>query len=148
MAELVSVVGILANVAAVATAGIQISQSLYKISKRLINAPKEISDVAWEIAHLSDMVEILGDVLKSAKKLLKPELLQNAKEILTRFEKIQKDIKDIVQRGAHGFDRLRLAFGWTTLPRLMGKLNALKTSLSLVINTLQFSIVAKRANKK
>lgn len=147
MAELLVVVGILANVAAVSNAGIQISQSLYEISKRLINAPKEIAEVALEVAHLSEMVKILGDVLKSAEKLVKPELLQNAKEILTRFENIQKDIKDIVQRGARGFHRLKLAFGWTTLSQLVGKLNALKSSLSLVINVLQLSIVAKRVKK-
>lgn len=148
MAELLSVVGILANLAAVGAAGVQISKSLYKISKRLINAPKEIAEVAWEITSLSDMVEVLGDVLKNAEKLLKPQLLQNAKDILTRFEEIQKDIKDIIKRGAHGFERLRLAFGWTTLSQLLGKLNALKSSLSLIINMSQLSIVAKRASKK
>jgi hypothetical protein len=143
MADPLSAIGILANVAAVATAGIQLSQSLYEISKRLINAPKEVAEVAGEIALLSGIIGHLGDVLNEAKKLCKPELLQNAKEILDRFGNLQNDIKDIIRK-IHGFERLKYAFGFSNLPLLMAKVNALKSFVLLVVSTVQLSVTTSK----
>jgi hypothetical protein len=118
---------ILAGIAGVSAVGVQLSVSLYEICNRLITAPKEIADVASELAGLASIFEQLRTTLNENRKLFKEQLIVTASETLFRFEALQKDVMDIIaniSKCERPFERFKWLFKESRVASLMAKVNA------------------------
>jgi hypothetical protein len=138
---------VLAGIAGVAAVGVQLSLSLYEISNRLINAPKEVAEVASELSSLASILELLGTTLDSSKRMIKKEMEDTARETVARFEVLQKDIVEIITKASH-IRHLRWLFTSSRVRELMVKVHTVKSSLQLLLSIIQLAIVVKSGNKK
>jgi hypothetical protein len=140
---------ILASVAGVATAGTQLSLGLYKISNRLLNAPSEIAALAQELSLISSTTLHLEELVKNSRILAKTELLTITQAILSRFTKLQKDLRDIIKDIAKSkkSKRLKWAFQHTKIQDVLLKINSLKALLMLAVSILQVATEQHRIQK-
>lgn len=139
-------IGVIASVAGIAQAGVQLSQGLYHIATRLVNAPKQVAEVADELTLLSKIFGNLGDTLEKARKLCKEEIIDHAKSILDRFEALQKDVTALVKK-IKGIERLKYAFGMSSIADLMAKIGALKSSMCLLLSTMHIAIETQKTKR-
>jgi hypothetical protein len=139
-------IGLIESVAGISQAGVQLSQSLYLIATRLVNAPKQVAEVADELALLSKIFGNLGETLKKARKLCKEEIISNAKSILMKFDALQKDVTELIKK-IRGFEGLKYAFGSSCILDLMAKIAALKSSMCLLLSTLKVAIEAEKSKR-
>jgi ATP phosphoribosyltransferase regulatory subunit HisZ len=138
---------IIAGIAGIACAGAQLSLSLYEITNRLINAPKEIANVAKELAHLASIFEHLWTTLEKNQKLIKEELIVTTVETLSRFEALQKDVKDIISKCSR-FDHLKWLFKRERVASLIAKVDAVKVNLNLLLSIVQIAVTVSTRSKK
>ena len=138
---------IVAGIAGICCAGAQLSRSLYEISNRLINAPKEIADIALDLAQLGVIFEHLRTALESNRELVKDELLATVKETLSRFEALQGDVKHFIT-SAKRFERLRWLFKRERVAALMVKVSAVRSNLNMLVSIVQVAITINIGNKK
>lgn len=136
----------IASVAGIAQAGVQLSHGLYHIATRLVNAPRHVAEVADELALLSGLFSNLGDTLHASRKLCKQEFVDHAKAILERFDGLQKDVTQLVKK-IKGVERLKYAFGFSSIADLMAKICALKSSMCLLLSTMSIAIEAKKIKR-
>jgi hypothetical protein len=139
-------IGIIASVAGVAQAGVQLSHSLYHIANRLVNAPKQVAEVADELTLLSNIFQNLGETLNRARKLCKEDIIRHAESILKRFESLQKDVTELVKK-IKGIERLKYAFGMSSISDLMAKIGALKSSMCLLLSTMHVAMQAQKRKR-
>jgi len=137
---------IVASVAGVATAATQLSIALYTISNRLLNAPKEISEMATELSLICAVIRELSGLLERNKKLVKSDLVTTTKEIIVRVDALHLDIKHIltgVRDSRHG-RALKWAFRHPQIKDIYIKMNSLKTLLHLAVTTVQVAIEQRK----
>lgn len=139
-------IGIIASVAGIAQAGVQLSQSLYHIANRLVNAPKQVAEVADELTLLSNIFQNLGETLNKARKLCKEDIIRHAESILRRFESLQKDVTELVKK-IKGIEQLKYAFGMSSISDLMAKIEALKSSMCLLLSTMHVAMQAQKSKR-
>lgn len=142
---------ILAAIAGVSAVGVQLSLSLYEISNRLITAPKEVADIASELACLASIFDQLKISLEQNRKLVKDQLIVTTNETLSRFDALQKDVTDIVanvRKCDRPFERLIWLFKESRIASLMAKVNALKASLNLLVSIIQIAVTASASKRK
>lgn len=138
---------VLAGIAGVAAVGVQLSLSLYEISNRLINAPREIAEVASELSSLATILKLLGSTLESSKRMFKEEMETTARETIARFEILQKDVVGIITKASH-IKHLRWLFTSSRVRELMVKVHTVKSSLQLLLSIIQLAIVVKSGSKR
>lgn len=142
---------VLAAIAGVSAVGVQLSLSLYEISNRLITAPKEVADIASELACLASIFDQLKISLEQNRKLVKDQLIVTTNETLSRFDALQKDVTDIVanvRKCDRPFERLIWLFKESRIASLMAKVNALKASLNLLVSIIQIAVTASASKRK
>ena len=142
---------ILAGIAGVSAVGVQLSISLYEISNRLITAPKEVADIASELACLASIFDQLKTTLEANRKLVRDQLIVTASETLSRFDALQKDVTDIVanvRKCDRPFERLKWLFKESRIASLMAKVNAVKASLNLLVSIIQIAVTVSVGARK
>lgn len=142
---------IIAGIAGVSAVGVQLSISLYEISNKLITAPKELADIASELACLAGIFDQLNTILDDNRKLVRPQLIVTAKETLTRFDALQKDVTDIVVNVGKcdkPWERLKWLFKESRIASLMAKVNAVKASLNLLVSIIQIAVTVSVNTRK
>lgn len=142
---------IIAGIAGVSAVGVQLSISLYEISNKLITAPKELADIASELACLAGIFDQLNTILDDNRKLVRPQLIVTAKETLTRFDALQKDVTDIVVnigKCDKPWERLKWLFKESRIASLMAKVNAVKASLNLLVSIIQIAVTVSVNTRK
>lgn len=138
--------GVITNVAGTGQAGVQLSQSLYNIASRLVNAPEQIVEVADEITLLSNIFPNLGEALKMDEKLWKEDIIRHTESIRRRFESLQKDVTELIEK-IEGFEQLKYAFGMSSISDLMAKIGALKSSMCLLLSAMHVAIPAQKSKR-
>jgi hypothetical protein len=138
---------VIAGIAGVACAGTQLSVALYEVYNRLINAPKEIAEIASELANLGSIFEHLRATLEVNKKLLKKKLMITVEETLSRFRALQEDVKETMLN-AKKFERLRWLFRRERVAALMAKVGAVRSNLNMLLSIVQIAITNHRREKK
>ncbi|KAH7253802.1 uncharacterized protein BKA55DRAFT_593457 [Fusarium redolens] len=87
----------LTSIAGIASAGTQLSNTLFKLYKTVRNAPKEIQSVAIEMSGLTATLEHLRDIIRGGHSYAKPQFwLNNSSDLfshLTAPEKVENRFK-------------------------------------------------------
>jgi hypothetical protein len=136
-----------ASIAHVAAVGVQLSLSLYEISNRLINAPKEVAEVASELSSLASILDLLGPTLDSSKPMIRRKMEDTVYETVARFEVLQKDIVEFITKASH-IKYLQWLFTSSRVRELMAKLHTVRSSLQLLLSIIQLANVVKSGNKQ
>jgi hypothetical protein len=137
---------VIAGIAGIAVAGVQLSNALYQISDKLMHAPRAIRDVASNMSLLSSILENLADVLKQGQGVYKRRVITETESILERFKRVQKEVSKIVKRQGGMRARMGWVFNSSKVGELLDQIEALKSAMNLVLWTVHLAIVQKDAS--
>ncbi|KAH7192927.1 uncharacterized protein B0J16DRAFT_411571 [Fusarium flagelliforme] len=87
---------IIAGVAGIATAGTQISRTLFHLIRAARNAPQEIERIASEMLCLTDTLEHLHDILKTGQSYTRPSYLDAISHVIKNIQATQDEISNMV----------------------------------------------------
>ena len=132
------IVGLVASALTVGEAAAQLALALFKVTRAVKNAPKEMEEIAEEITGLSASLMVLADILDSHRALCKQKLLDHAGSILQRFGGIRADL-DNLTRGRGKLKRLKWFFNGPKAKGLLKKVDGIKTSLNLLLNLIHLA---------
>ena len=134
----------LSAVAGVATAGVQLSKSLYDLYSTVKASRQEIEDVANNVSLLAMVLEELDNVLCNDKSNFKPKLREAAKSIVLRcatiFEDIQKHTgTDLDLKGKRFCEKVVWYFRKERVKPLRSNLESLKSTLNILLHIVQLA---------
>ncbi|KAF5974957.1 hypothetical protein FBULB1_7584 [Fusarium bulbicola] len=132
---------IIASIAGIASAGAQLSNTLFKLYKTVKNAPKEIQSVAIEMSGLTSTLEHLRDIIKSGQSYAKPQFCQAVRHVVKNIQMTQLEI-DKMAADESMLRRVK----WLKAARLLSDIEKHKVTLTLQIAILSAAILVKTAN--
>ena len=143
-AELLAVMDGLSAVAGVATAGVQLSKSLYDLYSTVRTSRKEIEDVASNVSLLSMVLEELDEVLFNDGLTFRPQLRESARSITLRCASIFEDIRrhigaDQDLKGKKVYEKIAWYFKKERVKPLRSSLESLKSTLSILLHVVQLA---------
>ena len=138
---------IIASVIGVAGAGFRLSLILNAVGHEMATADLEIQKIAKEISLFSLILKQVGRTMEAAESLVSQSALDSAKEITFQSQTIFNEVKEMVemsqQRDANGnlqsitiAQRVRWCFKKQRVRYLLGQLESLKLSLSIMLQIL------------
>ena len=112
---------IIAGVAGVTTAVVDLASNIHRICDKYKSAPQEMRKLARGMTHLSTILEDVGDVLDDSKRngVYKPRVLTDTKSILDRFQNVIEEVTKIVERNESFRGRLRWVFDSSKVRELL-----------------------------
>lgn len=136
------------SVVAVAGAGFRLSLVLNAVGMQIGDAGPDIQKIAKEISLFSLALKQVGLKVGAAESVASQRSLDTAKEIALQSETIFSEVKEMVQmsqkRDVNGHIRfisiaqeVRWCFKKQRVQYLLGQLESLKLSLSLILQILQ-----------
>jgi hypothetical protein len=139
---------IIASVIGVAGAGFRLSLILNAVGVELATAEVEIQSMARGISSFSLMLKQVGMTLEESKSIASQSALDTAKEITGQSQVIFDEIKNMVEmvqkrddkgnlRSITVAQRIKWCFKKQRVQYLLGQLESLKLSLSIMLQTLQ-----------
>lgn len=139
---------IIASVIGVAGAGFRLSLILNAVGVELANADVEIQSIARGISLFSLMLKQVGITLDEPKSIASQSALDTAKEITGQSQLVFDEIKNMVEmvqkrddkgnlRSITVAQRVKWCFKKQRVQYLLGQLESLKLSLSIMLQTLQ-----------
>jgi len=137
---------IVAGIVGVAVASAQLANKVHDFADKYKNAPTQIHDIASEMSHLSSVFKLLANVLKegfkdgSGKHKYKPRVLKDTQAILDRVRDIQDEIQDLMKRDRRVRARMKWAMSFNKVTKLLDRIEALKSSLGILLNTTQLAV--------
>jgi hypothetical protein len=131
---------IAASIGGAVSAGIRIATGLNAIVDTVKNAPKELSYMAQQIEHLSELLGCTFQVIEENETLYRDRLTLILRDVRWQFKIIQ-DVVEKCLSGGKARRRLRFLFKAKLVDGLMRKLEALKKTMTL---TLQITQLAER----
>ncbi|KAF6223861.1 hypothetical protein HO173_013106 [Letharia columbiana] len=134
----------LSAVAGVATAGAQLSKSLYDLYTTVRVSRQEIQDVANNVSLLAMVLEELDGVLRDDGLNFKPRLREAAQSIVLRCAGIFKDIQkhtgaDLGLKGRKFREKLAWYFKRERVKPLRSSLESLKSTLNILLHVVQLA---------
>ncbi|CAF3495021.1 unnamed protein product [Fusarium graminearum] len=135
-------VSIIASIAGIATAGAQLSTTLFRVYNTVRHAPREIQSVAIEMSGLSVTLEHLNDILKTGKPYAKPSFFDAVSHVVKNIEATQKDIFKMVNENT-----MIVRFKWLKAPKYLSEIDKQKVTLTLQISILSAAILVKSKNE-
>ena len=140
MAEL----GLLANLAGVVGAGLQLSEILYNFARVLGRAAREISLLHCEVALFCTVLKSVQSVLNKASKSrfslsaldTTQEVIDRCQEIFTQIRKIVQDLRNGRSQGVSLASRVKWTFKQAKVQALQESLKFCTMQLQLMITTL------------
>ncbi|KAF5555507.1 hypothetical protein FMEXI_1487 [Fusarium mexicanum] len=132
---------IIASIAGIASAGAQLSNTLFKLYKTVKNAPKEIQSVAIEMSGLTSTLEHLRGIIKSGQSYAKPQFCQAVRHVVKNIQMTQQEI-DKMAADESVLRRVK----WLKAARLLSDIEKHKVTLTLQIAILSAAILVKTAN--
>ena len=134
----------LSAVAGVATAGVQLSKTLYDLCATVKTSRQEIEDVANNVALLAMVLEELDGVLCDDVLDYRPQLREAAQSIVLRCAGIFKDIRkhtgeDQDLKGKSFPEKLAWYFKRERVKPLRSSLESLKSTLNILLNVIQLA---------
>ena len=134
----------LSVVAGVATAGVQLSKSLYDLYSTVRTSRYEIQDVANNVSLLAMVLEELDGVLHDDKLEYRPQLRKAAHSIALRCASIFKDIRkhvgtDREPKGQKSYEKVTWYFKRERVKSLRSSLDSLKSTLNILLHVVQLA---------
>lgn len=134
----------LSAVAGVATAGVQLSKSLYDLYSTVKASRQEIEDVANNVSLLAMVLEELNGVICDDGLNFKPDLQKAAQSIARRcatlFEDIQKHTgAGLDVKGKKYYEKLAWYFKIERVKPLRSSLESLKSTLNILLHVVQLA---------
>ena len=135
---------LMASLIAVAAAGIQVSQTLYKLADAVGNANEEILSISKEVSAFSRVLEDLHEFLDDAKDLISNKALANANRILNDckevFAKIEKMLGTCENRTRFNlWQGLQWSFRREKVRPMCAKLESFKLTLTIMLSTMKLA---------
>ena len=151
-------VDVIASVIAVAGLGIKLSKTLYQVGHKTANAGHNINRIATNVSLFASMLKHVGSVLDDAHSLHSPEAVETVKQILNECEAVFQEITNIIvlakdksegakepplangsKRRISMIARAKWYFEGPKAERLLAQLEYLKTTLSVLLQTLSLA---------
>lgn len=134
----------LSAIAGVATAGVQLSKSLYDLYTTVKASRPEIEDVANNVSLLAMVLEELNGVLCDDELSFKPSLQEAAQKIALRCRTIFEDIHkhtgaDRDLKGKKFYEKLAWYFKRERVRPLRSSLESLKSTLNILLHVVQLA---------
>ncbi|KAF0636588.1 hypothetical protein FPSE5266_09890 [Fusarium pseudograminearum] len=134
---------IIASIAGIATAGAQLSSTLFRVHKTVRHAPREIQSVAIEMAGLSVTLEHLHDIFKTGQLYTKPSFLEAVRHVIKNIEATQKEIFSMVNENT-----IIVRFKWLKAAKYLSEIDKQKVTLTLQITILSAAILVKSSKNE
>jgi Fungal N-terminal domain of STAND proteins len=135
---------LMASLIAIATAGVQVSRTLFSIANVIGGASEEILSVGREISAFSGVLRDLHEFLDDAKDLISKRALLNANHILRDcknvFAKIQRmlDCCNAGPRTNFG-QNLQWSFRREKVKQMCAKLESFKLTLAILLSIMRLA---------
>ncbi|XEU95918.1 hypothetical protein FSHL1_001203 [Fusarium sambucinum] len=133
---------IIASIAGIATAGAQLSSTLFHVYKTVRHAPQEIQSAAIEMSDLSVTLEHLHEILKTGKSYAKPSFFDAVRHVVKNIEVTQQEIFKMVTDNA-----IIVRFKWLKARKYLSEIEKQKVTLTLQITILSAAILVKSETK-
>lgn len=139
---------IIASIIGVAGAGFRLSLLLNAVGSEISNAECDIHSIAKGISLFSLMLKQVGKTMEEGRTVASQSALETATEIRDQSQVVFDEIKNMVDLG-HGRDeqgnlrsitiaqRIKWSFKKRKVQYLLGQLESLKLSLSIMLQILQ-----------
>lgn len=156
MAEL----GCIASIIGIAALGVKISKTLYTIGNTTTGAAHNINRIATNVTLFSSILKHVGKVLQDANSLHSPEAIETVEQIVRECESVFQEITKIIysakskgessrepigandrRRRMSVVNRAKWYFEQPKVEHLLAQLEYLKTTLSVLIQTLNLAAV-------
>ena len=145
---MINVYSIIASVIGVAGAGFRLSLILNAVGVELATADVEIQSIARGISLFSLMLKQVGMTLEESSSLASQSALDTTREITNQSQLVFDEIKNMVEmvqkrdekghiRSITVAQRVKWCFKKQRVQYLLGQLESLKLSLSIMLQTLQ-----------
>lgn len=125
---------LLAGIAGVATAGIQVSKAIYDLVLTIRGTPKEISDIARGVSDLSMVLGALRRALKGSK-LYRRKLLRRVRSAIRRIDQIHVQIRDMISE-VNRFASLKWLFRRSKTTHLLYQIESLKNGINMILHIM------------
>ena len=132
---------IIASIAGIATAGAQLSNTLFRLIRTVRNAPQEIQKIAIEMSGLTITLEHLRDILKQGQSYTKPVFFESVRNVVKNIQATQQEISKMVTDQTI-FARLK----WLKAARFLADIDKHKVTLTLQITILSAAVLVKTNN--
>lgn len=137
-------VSIIASIAGIATAGVQLSNTLFHLTRTYRNAPKEVRSMAIEMSGLTVTLEHLRDILTTGHAYTKPLFFEHVKNVIKNIQSTQQEIQNLAKSVD---DQLLFArLKWYKSKRLLSDIDKHKVTLTLQITILSAAVLVKSTN--
>ncbi|EXA43298.1 hypothetical protein FOVG_08305 [Fusarium oxysporum f. sp. pisi HDV247] len=132
---------IIASIAGIASAGAQLSNTLFKLYNTVKNAPKEIQSVAIEMSGLTATLEHLRDIIRTGQSYAKPQFCDAVRHVVENIQLTQQEISKMV-----GDEGILRRVKWLKAARLLSDIDKHKVTLTLQIAILSAAVLVKSTN--
>lgn len=136
---------LIASIAGISQAGASLSKAIYGLVSSARGAPKEVADIARGIADLSTILRELRRVLREGLSLYSRKLLRHIRSAMKRIAKVHGSISDLIDVGS-GVGRLKWAFRRSTSVQLLSQIEAHKSAINMVLQTMMLAVQIRLAN--
>lgn len=141
---------IIASIIGIAGAGFRLSLVLNAVGVGMATADVEIQSIARAVSEYAFTLKQLALTLESAKSIATQSAMQTAKQIADQSQLVFDDIKEMTELNQKKDDRghlqsiaveqrVRWCFKKQRLNYLLGQLESLKLSLSIMLQVLQMA---------
>ncbi|OMP84789.1 hypothetical protein BK809_0001892 [Diplodia seriata] len=141
---------ILGTALAVASVASTLSIKLFEIGNTIRNAPKEVETIASELSTAASILYNVRDTISGGMYLIKAHLIADMGSILYRFGEVNSEISKMIDKKKKR--RLSLAalmvFKERHVKDLMAKVESLKLSMNLIMNTVLLATALDASDRK
>ncbi|KAH6894640.1 hypothetical protein B0T10DRAFT_258214 [Thelonectria olida] len=137
---------LMASVAGVATAGIQLSKAIYHLMATIHGASREMKEIARTIADLSTILGELRRVLRDGADLCSRRSLRQIKSTMRRISRIHDEVYDMMD-GIRSFAGLKWMFKRSEVQDKLARIESYKTGIQLMLNILVLAITTRKYSK-
>lgn len=138
--EMADPLSIIAGIVGIAAASAHLANTVHDFGDRFNNARSQMHNVGSEMSQLSGILKNLAIILEQGRGKYKLQVLTDTKSIIERVEKVQKEIRRMVKKNSGFRARVRWALSSGKIAELLDRIEALKSSLSIVIATVQLAV--------
>ena len=139
---------IIASIIQVAGTGFRLSLLLTGVASEIASADQDVRNVAKGISLFSLMLKQVGKTMEEGRAIASQQAIETATEIKDQSEKVFEEIKGMVElshaRDDYGIlrsitvvERVKWCFRKNKVQYLLGQLESLKLSLSIMLQILQ-----------
>ncbi|KAF5569342.1 hypothetical protein FPHYL_2157 [Fusarium phyllophilum] len=131
----------IASIAGIASAGTQLSNTLFKLDKAVKNAHKETQSVAIEISGPRSPLEHLRNIIKSGQSYAKSQFCDAVRHVVKNIQITRQGINKMMADGS-----MLRRVKWFKAARLLSDIEKHKVTLTLQIAILSAAVLVKSTN--